>query len=243
VENTSGKSFTDTRLKLIAGDLNLVEEIRPMLARSAGLDDMYEKGFSEKEFFEYHLYTLDRKTDLKDNQTKQIQLFSPAQVAVEKSYNYNYYEDEKKVRVLLGIMNSQENGLGIPLPKGKVRMYKEDGEDLEFIGEDRIDHTSRNEQINLELGKAFDITAERAVLKQSRISKRSEQLTVSVELNNHKNEDIVVVVTEPVPSGRSYRLIKSDITPFEQVARKINFKVPVPAGRSTTLTFEVLYSW
>ena len=243
VENTSGKTFSDVRLKLIAGDLHLAEQIRPMMARSAGLDDLYQKEFSEKEFFEYHLYTMERKTHLKNNQTKQIQLFPPANVAVDKTYNYNYLKDAKKVRVLLETMNTADNGLGIPLPKGIVRLYKEDGEDLEFIGEDRIDHTARHEKISLELGKVFDISASRTVLKQSRLTKQSEQIAVSIELKNHKDQDITVTVSEPISQGRSYRLIRSDIPPFKQDAYNINFNVPVQANGSRTLTFEILFSW
>jgi hypothetical protein len=243
IENTSGKTFPESRLKLIAGDLHLAEQIRPMLARSAGLDEIYQKDFSEKEFFEYHLYTLERKTTLKNNQTKQIQLFSPSELSVKKSYNYNYLKDDKKIRVLLETMNTAENGLGLPLPKGIVRLYKEDGEDLEFIGEDRIDHTAKNEKILIELGKAFDISATRNILKQARLNQHSEQISVSIELRNHKDNDVNIIVTEPILPGRSYQLIKSNIPAMEQDASKINFNVPVKGGESNTLTFDIIFSW
>jgi hypothetical protein len=239
VNNSSGKSYNESRLKLVAGDLNIAEQFRPAMARSVATDEIYRKEFTGKEFFEYHLYTLDGKTDLKNNQIKQIQLYPPFVMTVDKTYNYNHLKDPEKVRVCIEALNSKGN----PLPGGRVRLYKSDGEAPGFIGEDRITHTPGDEKIILELGNAFDITADRRILSRNKPGRQSEQLKVEVELRNHKTDDIQVIVAEPVPHGRSYSLLGSNIEPAARDAERIDFIVPVNAGGSRKVSFEIMYTW
>jgi hypothetical protein len=241
--NTSGKTYNEARLKLMAGDLHLAAAgVRP--GRMMEMDTYMAKAqFEEKQFFEYHLYTLDKKTTVKNNQTKQIQLLPTAHAAVTKIFNYNYQKDATKVAVLIRIKNAKDQGLGIPLPKGKVRVYKQDGPDLEFIGEDQIDHTPKDEKIEIEIGQAFDIKAERTVLEQRGISERSERQKIQVELRNHKDSPVEIQVTEPIFWYRSYEITSANYPVKAKDARKIEFMVPVKANASSTLVFEILYSW
>jgi len=246
LENRCGKTFADAKLKLIAGDINLVQDMRP--APRGYMMDAVETfaakaQFEQKDFFEYHLYTLERKTTLKNNQTKQIQLFPTTETKVNKIFNYDSRKDAQKVAVIVETKNSKSDGLGIPLPKGKIRIYKKDGSELEFIGEDRIDHTAENEKVKIEIGKAFDIEAERKILERKRLGNNSERLVIEVELRNHKKENIEVRVTEPVMTYRNFEIIKSNFNPVEKDASKIEFIIPVKAGGTSTLNYEILYTW
>lgn len=243
VDNNSGKTYTNAHLRLIAGDIHLIEKMQPRLARGAKMYELMDTGFQEQEFFEYHLYNLQRNTTLGNNQTKQIELFPTVYADVKKAYRYNYQDHPKKVSVLLNAMNSKKNGLGIPLPMGVVRMYKEAEKDQIFIGEDRIDHTAVDEKLELQMGKAFDIAASRTVTNQAMVGKNSEEQTILVEINNHKKEDIQVLISEPIPPGRSYKIIKSDLPVDRQDATKVEFLVPVSRQGSRAIQFEILYSW
>ena len=184
INNESGATYKDAKLKLIAGDVRRVQQPQVMsrvgAAKLAMADEM-AAGFEEKAFFEYHLYTLGRSTTVADNQTKQIELLKTADVPVKKVFlydgapQYRWYgglvtdtgygsgEGNKKINVIIELKNSQDNHMGMPLPKGKVRLYKRDPADasLEFIGEDQIDHTPKDETVKLHIGDAFDIVGER----------------------------------------------------------------------------------
>ena len=145
--------------------------------------------------------------------------------------------------MVIATENSKANGLGMPLPSGKVRIYKKDGPDLEFIGEDRIDHTARDEKINIEIGKAFDIVAERKILERKKMGQKSEKMHISIELRNHKNEDIEVQVVEPIYTYRNYEILESNYKPVKKDAKAIEFKIPVKANASSTLIYQILYTW
>jgi len=152
----------------------------------------------EKAFFEYHMYTLDGKTTLKDKEVKQIQLFPAKDVAASKQYNLDSHKGND-VRVVMRFENSKKSGLGVPLPAGKVRVFKADVDgSLEFLGEDRIDHTPRNEEVKVYVGNAFDIVAERLRTDYEKISDRVTMETFEITLSNHKYEDVVVTVTEHI---------------------------------------------
>ena len=245
LDNKSGKTYENTQLKLMAGDLNLVSQFD-------GGRKMYRDGFTakaeasqftEKEFFEYHLYTLGRKTTIKNNQTKQVQLFNPTNADCKKIYNYNYQKDAKKVRVLVNFKNEKSNGLGIPLPKGKVRIFKKDADDMEFIGEDLIDHTPKDEELKLEIGKAFDIRAERKVVEKNRLNKNSEKQKIEIIIRNHKDDDIDVVVTEPLGGYRTWEIVKSSHKVKSKDSAKAEFLVPVKANGESTFTYDVMFNW
>ncbi|MAE72426.1 MAG: hypothetical protein CME06_18390, partial [Gemmatimonadetes bacterium] len=200
IENRCGADFADARLQLVAGDVHRVlEQKRPVRARmmmemaGAGAD----AGFEEESFFEYHLYTLPRAATLYDRETKQLALFAPTRTPVSKLYEYQPWRDEKKVRVVLELENREDRGLGMPLPKGKVRTYKRDSRGGEqFVGEDAIDHTPRNEKLRLGLGNAFDVVAERLLISDSRVSERVRDRSFQVELRNRKTEPVVVAVQD-----------------------------------------------
>jgi len=241
--NSSGKTYNDARLKLMAGDLHLAEaQAQP--ERRVYMEAMAAKAqFEEKQFFEYHLYTLDKQTTIKNNQTKQIQLLPAAHVPVTKIFSYNYQKDASKVAVLITTRNSKDQGLGLALPKGKVRVYKQDGPDLEFIGEDWIDHTPKDEKIEIEIGQAFDIKAERTVLEQRSISNNAERQKIQIELRNHKDQDIEIQVTEPIYWYRSYQMLSSNFPVKSKDARKIEFTIPVKASSNSTLIYEIQFNW
>lgn len=245
VENNSGATYENATLKLVAGDVNRVVEapIRPLRK------DMYAMavadaaaGFEEKEFFEYHLYTLQRPATIKDKQIKQVSLFSPQNTAVTKVYSYDGARDNKKVKVTLEFENKKENGLGMPLPKGKVRVYKNDSDgSQEFIGEDAIDHTPKDETVRLTMGNAFDIVGERIVKDVQKISKRSNQQSVEITIRNHKKEMINVTVIEHW--WGDWSLVGSTPKVKKKTADRVEFEVSVPADGENTFEYTVLLQY
>ena len=201
IDNKSGATYPDAKLKLIAGDVHRVVAPRPRGVTKAYSMRMMEAAapqFEEKAFFEYHLYTLQRRATIKNNQIKQISLFPTTETDVKKIYTYEATKSQDDVRVNLEFLNSKKNSLGMPLPAGKVRVYKEDPDDasLEYIGEDLIDHTPKDEKVRLFLGNAFDIKPERAMLNKVSTGKKSYEETWQVKLRNHKDQDVQVVVIE-----------------------------------------------
>jgi hypothetical protein len=200
VDNQSGADYPDATLQLIAGDVHLVTQpprAVPMMQEMAMARGKADVGFEEESFFEYHLYTLPRPTTVRDRETKQISLFEPARTPVKKLYEYKPWQDERKIRIVLEFENKEERGLGMPLPKGKVRTYKRDARGgQQFVGEDMIDHTPKNEKVRLGLGNAFDVVAERTVKEQSRISERVYQQSFEVKLKNRKTERVTVIAQD-----------------------------------------------
>jgi len=250
INNNCGASFPDATLKLVAGDIHRVQ---PEGAGVRYKEDIAYAApaaaqFTEEAFFEYHLYSLQRKTTLKDKETKQVTLFTSSGVPVTKEYVFDsssswWYSSTQqgKVNVMLKFTNSEENGLGIPLPKGIVRVYKADSSgQLQFIGEDRIDHTPKDEPIRLYVGDAFDITAKRAVMESNQISEDTWKQKIKVELKNHKNEDIIVTVKERIYCDWEITRTSHD---YEKIdAWNVEFKVPVPKDGEATLEFTSVYS-
>lgn len=212
INNRSGADFKDVNLKLVAGDVNVVQPPQPMYARNEMMAEdsmissqalkMATGGFGQESFFEFHLYSLERKTDIKDNATKQIELFSAENIEVTKNYIYDPQKSRDKVRTEINFENKKENQLGMPLPKGTLRVYKKDASQaMQFIGEDNIKHTPKNEDIDIFLGNAFDITVEK---KQTAYETSKNWVgfrecsfaTQFVTLKNHKDEDVTVQVSE-----------------------------------------------
>lgn len=243
LENGSGATYPEARLQLIAGDVQRVQPPQAPMAMRNGRQDVMmmaksSEGFAEETFFEYHLYTLDRATTIADRETKQVSLFPTASTQVKKIYEYSSGRDAKKVRIILEAENKKELGMGMPLPAGKVRVYKKDSRgDLQFVGEDQIDHTPKNEKIRLGVGKAFDIVAERTELSQDRITDRVFDRKVQVKLRNRKTEAVEVVVQESVWGDWE---IRDASLPFEKKdARTAEFRVPVAADTEAVLTFTI----
>lgn len=256
ITNNSGAAYQDAALKLIAGDVKRVappmaprpswqrKEVMAMAAEADG-------GFAEKPFMEYHLYTLGRKTTLQNNQVKQIELIDPAQnVPVKKLYVYEVSNwdwltrGRDKVQVKIEFENKKENQLGIALPKGRVRVFKSDPADntLEFVGEDEIDHTPKDEKLSLYIGDAFDIAVEQTVT-DARNGRNFETYTRKVELRNRKDSDVVVFVDEKIPQGRNWQVDQSNIEHQKKDAYTCRFAVPVKANETFALEYQITQTW
>jgi hypothetical protein len=271
IMNESGATYPDAHLKLVAGDVQRVKppqrvyEAYDLAAQSGPRGGA--AGFVEKSFFEYHLYTLGRTTTLGDNSTKQIELFpSRSNVPIDKTFVYyglpeqwRYWiapqpnadqnlgtESNKKVDIYLLLRNSEKNGMGIPLPAGRVRVYKRDEADanLEFIGEDVIQHTPKDEQVMVKLGSAFDIVGER---KQTdfKADYGAHWITESFEikLRNHKKEPVKVIVKENLFRWVNWEITQSSDKWEKQDYRTIHIPVEVPVDGERTVTYSVKYTW
>ncbi|MDH3609117.1 MAG: DUF4139 domain-containing protein [Gammaproteobacteria bacterium] len=257
--NQSGATYKNAKLQLVAGDVNQVrQEMQPrrrdvLMSKSsvaAAAPAMVEEGL-----FEYHLYTLQRPTTISNNQTKQVSLLSATKVPVTKEFllkGQNYYYrgsyaqlgQKLKVGVFVEFENKEESNLGMPLPKGVVRVYKNDKSgNAQFVGEDRIDHTPKNEEIKLKLGDAFDVTADKKQTnfkKATAIGKYSQAHTASFEivLKNAKDEEVEVVVHEPIPGDWK---MQDESHAHEKVASgTAEWKIKVPAEGKTKLSYDVL---
>jgi len=250
VENKSGATYNNAKLKLVAGDVNLVKSNnynQPQYDRVyAAKSFKAEEQFSEKEFFEYHIYDLQRKTTLANNETKQISLFEASDVSAKKKYFYgnrsSYYGGSRqsgKVSVIVEFENSEANNLSKPMPKGKVRVYKSDGDALEFIGEDLIDHTPKKEKVKLKIGEAFDIVVEDVQTENKKITNKVYEQTYEVTITNRKKEDIVVDVERML--GFNWEVLSSSIKFEKKDSKTILFKVPVKADAKTVLKYKVRY--
>jgi hypothetical protein len=249
IDNQSGAAYQDALLKLVAGDVHQVvdepatrQDMVMQAARPAGK-------MREEALFEYHLYSLPRPTTLKQNQTKQVQLLDAPRVAVGKEYvlrgGGGYFrvpwrigDPREKVQVFLTFRNSEAAGLGLPLPKGIVRVYKRDSAGSpQFVGEDRIDHTPKDEEVRLELGNAFDVTAERRQTEFNRVADNVFESAYEIRIRNHKDVPVTVRVLEPV--GGDWTMIQNS-QPFKKPsAFEAEFQVPVAAGKEATLTYRV----
>lgn len=242
IENNSGATYDNAKLKLVAGDVHRAERTIPkerVLMRMAEAEAAPD--FVEKAFFEYHLYTLQRPATVANNQIKQISLFPSTEVRVAKKYTYDAEKAEKKVRVNLEFENKKEFGLGMPLPKGKVRVYKEDEDDaLIFIGEDFVDHTPKGEAVKVYVGDAFDIVAERTQKDRRAIGKDSWEETWEIKLRNHKEETVQVAVVEHL--NFDWEILSKSHDYTKKDARTIEFNVSIPPNAETVIEYTVRYN-
>lgn len=243
LNNQSGAEYRNARLKLVAGDVQRApEEDRMVTAKILRSDALMEQGFDEQSFFEYHLYTLGRPTTIKNNQMKQVELLSAAEIAVRKRLVYEGALLPEKVKVMLEFTNNEANKLGIPLPKGKIRVQKGDHEGaLQFIGEDRIDHTPKDETIRLYVGNAFDMTAERLRTQVKEPAKNWREESYQIRLNSHKTEAVAVTVVENISSWREAAIVNASHPYIRNEADKIEFTVEVPAGEEQVVQYTVKY--
>ena len=267
LDNHTGTTFTDAKLKLLAGDVNRVQDNevrRDMLynAKSEVMDAEPAAGFAEKAFSDYHLYTLSHTTTLQNNETKQIELLSAAAIPVKKLYRYDgaglsdwtgngitdrYYGNDtgtKKVDVFLELRNSQEAGLGMPLPAGKIRVYQKDTDGTqEFLGEDLIDHTPKDEEIKVKMGSAFDVVGERLQTNFVNPDSHSIEESFAITVKNHKKQAVTVDVVEHLYRYSNWK-IAANSHDFNKVdSRTIDFPVSVPADGKTTVTYTARYWW
>jgi hypothetical protein len=254
VDNKSGATYGNAALKLVAGDVNRARDARRdgrmmEVAAKAASPESASRDFASEGLFEYHLYTLDGRTTIKDNQTKQLALMSAAEVPVKKELVYygaqEYYRNaygmpvsNQKVAVYLEIRNSKENRLGAPLPKGKVRVYKADaGGSQQFIGEDWIDHTPKDERVKIKLGNAFDVVGERTQKDWKKIASNLYEVEWEISLRNHKSEAQTITVIEPVPGD--WQVLASTHAWEKVQAHTLKYEIAVPKESSVKLTYRV----
>ena len=254
IDNRSGTTYRNAKLKLVAGDVNRVRDEREYRDKMMRVAEMAAAKpaapqFREESFFEYHIYTLQRTATVKDSQTKQISLVQANAVPVKKELLYHgagqYYRgrygevlSDQKVAVFVEISNRKENNLGIPLPKGTVRVYKQDSEgSLQFIGEDAIDHTPKDEKVRIKLGDAFDVVGSRKQTDWKKVAYDTYEAAFEISLRNHKKEDVVVKVVEPVPGD--WKMLSSSHSFTRSEAFTAEFRIPVQKDGETKLTYRV----
>ena len=266
--NNSGTAFMNAGLKLVAGDVNRVQEQRgyaPQLAMKMAAD-MNAPQFEQKELFEYKLYSLQRHTDLANDETKQIELTSGYSIPARKLFiydgiadnwrmyfnNYSYRSQEsfgqqsnKKVGVFVSFRNEEKSGLGIPLPKGKVRVYKKDDDAKEqFVGEDEIDHTPKDEEVRLYLGNAFDIVGERKQTNfRNVVSGHIIEESFEITLRNHKPEAVEVQVYEHPWRWNEWEIVKHNAEWKKVDQTTVDFPVTLKKDEEKTVSYTIRYIW
>lgn len=236
----------------MAGDINRVrEELQPRgrMLKSAMAEMAAAPQFKEEGLFEYHLYTLQRPSTIKENQTKQISLLSAASVPVRREmvmraeqywYGGAVGSDDikQKIGVFIEFENRQSAGLGIPFPKGTVRVYQQDTDGgVQFIGEDAIDHTPKDEKIRVKVGEAFDVTANRKQTSWKKLAGDTYEAGWEVSIRNRKQEDVTVKVLEPM-SG-DWKIVESSAPPSIRDSQTAEFDVTVKKGGEARLTYRV----
>src|SRR5688572_13783971 len=254
IDNKSGATYGNAALKLVAGDVNRARDGRreqrmmDVAAKAASVQEA-SRDFASEGFFEYHLYTLDGRTTIKDRQTKQLALMSAADVPVVKHLMYygaqDYYRtaygmpmSNQKVSVLLELKNSADHLLGRPLPKGKVRVYKSDaGGSQQFIGEDWIDHTPTDERVKIKLGEAFDVVGERTQKEYRKLAPGLWEVEWEIALRNHKAQEQTVTVIEPVPGD--WQVLHSTHAWEKPQAHTLRFSIAVPREGAAKLVYRV----
>ena len=254
--NNSGAAYKNAKLKLVAGDVQRVSARDDYRYPTGGARAKAEEGatgFKEEGFFEYHLYTLQQPTDVLENEQKQVTLLEAKNAKVKKKliyygqqywYRGKYGEVQKnqKVGVYLDIENAKANGLGIPLPKGTVRVYKADKSGAkQFIGEDHIDHTPRDEKVRIKMGEAFDVVGDRKQMEWRTLGVCTSESTWEIELRNHKDKASRVEVYEPI--GGDWTIIESTHKHDKKDVFTFTFDVDVPANGKTKIKYKVRVKW
>jgi hypothetical protein len=255
IDNRSGATYQNALLKLVAGDIHRDQQEMKMeyAAPRAAMAKEASPQFKEESFFEYHLYTLTRRTTVKDNQTKQMTLLDASQVPIKKLFIFaghsHYYfsrydqgSSKQKVGVFLELENTKKQNLGIPLPKGTVRVYKEDKDgSLQFVGEDRIDHTPKDEKFKIKIGEAFDVVAEKIQTDYKRLGSNLFEVAFEVSLRNHKKEDIKVLVEEPIPGD--WEMLSRTHSYEKLSAHLIRFEVPVGKDKEEKVRYRIRFRY
>lgn len=269
INNYSGTSFKNAGLKLVAGDVNVVKKemaFEGRMMKSAGMADEAAPQFKQTDLFEYKLYTLQRKADVNDQETKQIEFASGRDIASKKVFlydgmgdqwrywlnNYSYrsqssfgQQSNTKVGTYVILRNEEKTGLGIPLPKGKVRVYQRDDDGKEqFVGEDEIDHTPKNEELRLYLGNAFDIVGERAQKDfKTLASGHVIEETIEVKVRNHKSEAVEVQVYEHPWRWSQWEIVRSSVDHEKVDQSTLKFPVKIAKDGEAVVNYTIRYSW
>jgi hypothetical protein len=254
--NNSGTAFHNARLQLVAGDLNRIQvaAAAPMARDMAMAKATRAEQFAQENFSEYHLYTLGRKTSVEDKETKQISLLQGSGIPVEKHFVVNgqnfYYHNRQNpgspikdnVMVFYKFRNDEKSGLGMPMPAGNVRVYQKDSKgSILFVGEDRVDHTPKDEMLNIHIGTAFDVISERKQTDYKSIDNRTWEMEFEITLRNHKDTPITVEVNEPI--GGDWEMINSSYKYTKTAAWAAQFNVPVAANGTSVLKYRIRAHW
>ena len=242
VDNNAGTTFEDAKLKLVAGEVHQVfvpqqRVAYDMVEEEAAYGGATKDAFAEESLFEYHLYTLERPATLKDKQVKQLSLLSADSVPVEKELIFDGARSDK-VQVVLNLENSKDKGLGMPLPAGVVRVYKADSEgQLQFLGEDSIDHTPKDEEVEVTVGNAFDVIGARTQTNYKRVSDDVWRESYEIQIKNHKSVAQAVTVVEHFYGDWE---ITSSSDEYEKTdAFTAEWKISVPADGEKTVSYTV----
>ena len=270
IDNQSGKTFENSRIKLMAGDVNKIQPGQAGQAyamKAAMAADAAGPAVTEKAFDEYHLYTLERSTTLRDRETKQVEFIHATGIASKQLYIYdgakidsNRYngwnwenirndhsygtESNPKIWVMREFVNSQANHLGMPLPKGRVRFYRHnDDSQMEFTGENMIDHTPKDETVRIYTGNAFDITGERRRSNYTVEPKNSATETFQIKVRNHKKEPVEVRVVEHMYRGKNWTITDKSDDYQKKDSQTIEFPVTIAPDGEKAITYTAHYTW
>jgi hypothetical protein len=255
VNNNSGTRYKDAGLKLMAGEVHRVEEERAKMLptsapRAAGFAMEKKQEVVEKAFAEYHLYTVTEPTTLNDSQTKQIEFVKRIGVSVTKKYFYRgssggyWARATDDVNVEIRFKNEKKVNMGIPLPAGVVRLYKRDWEgELHMLGQDRIDHTPKDEELKFRMGNAFDVVGERKVVTQRRPSDRTYEEDIEIRIRNHKKEGVMVEVEELMYRYAEWRLLGQSAQGTKKDYQTMVWPLKVDANSEAKLAYTVRYTW
>lgn len=264
LKNQSGTGFTDANIKLVAGDVNVVQSAKPMASQRLGASRSKSNtsAIQEKAFDDFHLYTLPRKLKLRDQETKQVEFLRSDKLQAKKVYIYepaarhrfygywNYgsmrgTEFPKEIHTSWEFDNSEKNGLGVPLPAGTVRFYRSDDTDgnLEFVGENKIPHTPKNEKVRVRTGTAFDLIGERTVTNFSASSdEKWVRESIKLTLKNRSEEEKTIIIREPLWRWNNWKLEKPSMKFTKVNSSTIEFAVTLAPDTTQDVSYVAFYS-
>ncbi len=272
IHNQSGTEFPKARIKLMAGDVAKLQPQQGGYARNVpmsmakAMDAMQESGVTQKAFDDFHLYDLNRTVALRDGETKQLQFIDAAGVTLRRSYiydglgaqlqpiyagninqnqGYGLDNGNRKVLIVEEIKNSEANHLGMPLPAGRVRLYRSDADgQMEFVGESLIDHTPGEESVKIPTGSAFDVKGSRRQTDfHVDYNKHMLDETFEIKLTNQKQQPVTVAVIEHMYRGENWEITEKSSTFKKRDSHMLEFPMRVPAKGEATLTYSVHYTW
>ena len=250
--NGSGTSFKNAKLQLVAGDLNRVRQVigRMMADEARATKSVAEAPMAQEAFSDYHLYTLGRKTTINNSETKQVSMLGGTAIPIQKRYVVDgqafYYRNayhpgaplKDVVSVYYQFKNEDRTGLGVPMPAGVLRVYQADSKGgVQFVGEDRIGHTPKDETLNVKIGNAFDVVAERKQIDFEKIASNVFEVEYEITLRNHKTTPVAVEVNEPI--GGTWRILRSSHQWTKTDAWAARFAVPVDPDTTAVLKYRV----
>ncbi len=242
ITNQSGKAFDDVTLKLIAGKVNRVyndygyyngrkEMADAMMGTSSGAPS-----FDEKAFHDFHMYTLDQKVSFANSQTKQLEMYPPMNVNASQVYEYSSWGGG--VNSVIKFKNTEANGIGKPLPKGTIKVYKKDSDgNSEFIGEDSIKHTSKNEEVRITTGTAFDLVASTLVRDQRDLGKTVSERTIQITLRNNSANAKTITVVHQLGGNSRIISVQDNYKYNIDTNKKVTFEIPVQPDKQVILSF------